>query len=76
MVQEYWTLRDAVVAHEQILLRTLAFDLDVDLPYRYLLNYLRTLRAGHGIAHVVDVVDVAASNGAQRRPCGVLVLAW
>lgn len=42
--QEYWELRDAVIAHEQIVLRTLAFDLAVEYPYKYLMNYAASLR--------------------------------
>eukprot|EP01116_Phalansterium_solitarium_P015891 TRINITY_DN3565_c0_g2_i1.p1 TRINITY_DN3565_c0_g2~~TRINITY_DN3565_c0_g2_i1.p1 ORF type:complete len:214 (+),score=23.35 TRINITY_DN3565_c0_g2_i1:429-1070(+) len=43
--QEYWELRDSVVAHEQIVVRTLAFELTVQQPYKHLMNYASTLRA-------------------------------
>jgi len=36
---EYWDLKDVVVKIESVVLRTLAFELTIDLPYHYLLNY-------------------------------------
>ena len=41
--REFWRKRDALVEHEQFLLRTLAFEVEVVLPHRYLANYLRSL---------------------------------
>jgi len=39
----YWELRDKVVAHEHIILRTLGFNLNFQHPYIYLLQYTNTL---------------------------------
>ncbi|KAL6049214.1 RNA polymerase II C-terminal domain kinase beta subunit [Balamuthia mandrillaris] len=50
--KEYWLIRDEVVACEQILLRSLAFEVAVSHPYKYLLNYLRSLRATPVFAQV------------------------
>jgi len=40
---EYKKLKDSMVAHEQIILRQLGFEMRVELPYKYLLNYLHIL---------------------------------
>ncbi len=47
IIQQYWELRDEVVASEQLLLRALNFDLHVEHPHKYLLNYLKSLN-GNG----------------------------
>lgn len=45
--QKYWDLRDEVVAAEQILLRTLDFDLTFIHPHKFLLNYINSLNGIH-----------------------------
>jgi hypothetical protein len=45
--QKYWDLRDEVVAAEQILLRTLDFDLTFIHPHKFLLNYINSLNGTH-----------------------------
>lgn len=40
----YWKLRDSVTKFEQYMLRVLAFDLTIDLPHKYQIFYLRTLK--------------------------------
>jgi hypothetical protein len=42
-MQRYWDLRDEVVAAEQILLRTLDFDLTFIHPHKFLLNYVNSV---------------------------------
>eukprot|EP00741_Cyanophora_paradoxa_P008776 tig00001374_g8493.t1 len=42
--KEYWDMKELLIVTEQMLLRALAFDMSVDLPYKYLLNYLKSLR--------------------------------
>eukprot|EP01118_Nematostelium_gracile_P018400 TRINITY_DN8163_c0_g1_i1.p1 TRINITY_DN8163_c0_g1~~TRINITY_DN8163_c0_g1_i1.p1 ORF type:complete len:244 (+),score=51.58 TRINITY_DN8163_c0_g1_i1:26-757(+) len=49
---EYWKERDRVVEQELALLSTLAFDVTVELPYKYLLNYLKALNAKHALAQL------------------------
>jgi hypothetical protein len=39
---EYWKLREAIVVEEQQLLRALRFNLEVQCPYVFLLNYAKT----------------------------------
>jgi len=39
----YYDMRDALISFEHYLLRILAFDLIVDFPYKYLLNYVKSL---------------------------------
>jgi len=48
--EEYWKLREKVISQEHIVLSTLAFYVTVELPYKYLLNYLKTLHAKHSLA--------------------------
>ena len=67
MSQRYRRQKDALVHNEQLVLRMLHFDTSVDLPYRQLLNYCKTLRyreAGLGFmclyVYVFDCVCVCA----------------
>jgi len=42
--KEYWDLRDNMVQHELIVLRTLGFDMVVnEKPYKYLVNYIKVM---------------------------------
>jgi len=49
---EYWKLRDKLIEMEQTILRTLAFNTAVDLPYKYLLNYIKTLQGSNALAQL------------------------
>ncbi len=51
--QKYWDLRDEVVAAEQILLRTLDFDLTFIHPHKFLLNYINSLNGTHRLLLVL-----------------------
>ncbi|CAM9539146.1 unnamed protein product, partial [Laminaria digitata] len=42
----YWTMKERIVEFEQVLLRTINFQVDPPDPYRLLLNYARSLRLG------------------------------
>ncbi|KAK2727016.1 cyclin-Q-like isoform X2 [Artemia franciscana] len=44
LTEEYWSLRDSVVQAELLLLRTLEFNTTVNLPHKYMLYYLDSLR--------------------------------
>jgi hypothetical protein len=50
--KKYWDLRDEVVAAEQILLRTLDFDLTFIHPHKFLLNYINSLNGSQALAQV------------------------
>eukprot|EP00698_Gefionella_okellyi_P004563 TRINITY_DN1417_c0_g1_i3.p1 TRINITY_DN1417_c0_g1~~TRINITY_DN1417_c0_g1_i3.p1 ORF type:complete len:163 (-),score=40.36 TRINITY_DN1417_c0_g1_i3:125-613(-) len=41
---DYWTLRDALTQCEHQVLLTLNFELETDLPFRYLLNYVKSMQ--------------------------------
>lgn len=43
-IQAYWTMKEKIVEFEQVLLRTINFQVDPPDPYRLLLNYARSLR--------------------------------
>jgi hypothetical protein len=49
-------LREHIVTTEQLILRFLGFNLNVDLPHRYMYNYLRKLNASHTIAQLSTAV--------------------
>lgn len=51
-MQEYWQLRDAVVAHEHVLLRTLGFELTFEHPYKYALQYVKSLKLQRNFAQM------------------------
>ena len=52
ITQEFWDRKDLLVEYESYLLRALAFDVEVVLPHRYLLNYARSLRAPRAVVQV------------------------
>eukprot|EP00743_Colponemidia_sp_Colp-15_P013084 GILK01015077.1.p1 GENE.GILK01015077.1~~GILK01015077.1.p1 ORF type:complete len:221 (+),score=24.59 GILK01015077.1:32-664(+) len=51
-MEEYWSQRDLVVQYEQLLLRTLAYDVNPEYTYQYLLIYLKMLGGSQEIAQV------------------------
>lgn len=53
---EHTALRDHIVSTEQLVLRVLGFNLNVDLPYNYLYNMLYQLNASHALAKVATAV--------------------
>jgi hypothetical protein len=61
--QQYWDLRDEVVAAEQILLRTLDFDLTFVHPHKYLLNYVNSL---NGPLHPTLTPPTALKHAPRR----------
>lgn len=50
--QRFWKRKDRLLEYESYLLRSLAFDVEVELPHRYLMNYLSALRAPRQLALV------------------------
>ena len=48
--REYWSLKEKIVATEQRLLRSLGFDVHVQHPYRFMLNYARSLDVSCSVA--------------------------
>jgi len=57
-------MRELVIANEQLLLRTLKYKVNLDLPYRYLYNYLRALNCNSGMAQIATnfINDTYASQ--------------
>jgi len=45
--KEYWRWRDSILAHEELMLEILTFDLMVANPYDQLWNYLQKLKMAH-----------------------------
>jgi hypothetical protein len=41
--QDYQTKRETLIQNEQLCLRVLGYNLNVDLPYRYMLNYIKAI---------------------------------
>ena len=48
--REYWSLKEKIVETEQQLLRSLGFDVHVQHPYRFMLNYARSLDVSCSVA--------------------------
>ena len=68
---EFWDLRDAVVAAEQDILRSLGFGVRPELPFAYLLNYLRALAASpalSAVAHSLLVESFDVNLAARHAP--------
>ena len=40
----FWERKDKLMEYESYLLRALAFDVEVELPHRFLFNYVHSLR--------------------------------
>lgn len=50
--QEFWNLRDKILAHELIVLQTIAFDMTIEHPYKYLLIYVKQISGNRNLAQV------------------------
>jgi hypothetical protein len=48
--KEYFKFKEKISNYEQLLLRTLKFDINVETPYRYLMNYIKVLNETQGFA--------------------------
>jgi cyclin T len=44
---EFWALRENILTHELIVLQTIAFDMTIEHPYKYLLMYVKQIQAGN-----------------------------
>mmetsp|Transcript_22167 Transcript_22167/g.36726 ORF Transcript_22167/g.36726 Transcript_22167/m.36726 type:complete len:249 (+) Transcript_22167:90-836(+) len=80
--QEYWDLKEQVILKEQSLLRWLSFDTAVDLPYKYLLNFLKSLRAPRELAQLAwtlisdsDTVPISLQYQPHVIACAGIFLA-
>ena len=80
--QEFWDRKDLLVEYESYLLRALAFNVEVVLPHRHLLNYARSLRAPRALVQVAwglanDFFETAESmeEPPQAVACAALQLA-
>jgi transcription initiation factor TFIIIB Brf1 subunit/transcription initiation factor TFIIB len=50
--QEFWEIRDQILLFERIVLQTIAFDLTVEHPYKFLLTYVKTISGDRNLAQV------------------------
>jgi len=81
--QEYKKLKDSIVAHEQIILRQLGFEMRVELPYKYLLNYLHILGIHRkdfaqlcwSFVNDVFLTDISTSTTPQEIACAAIFFA-
>lgn len=74
---EYWRLRETVVTQEQQLLRALRFQLDVQFPYTFLLNYGRTFGYNNETVRCAYALlnDCMATDACVRHAAHVLAAA-
>jgi len=49
---EFWQLRDKILTHELIVLQTIAFDMTIEHPYKYLLMYVKQIHGNRNLAQV------------------------
>jgi cyclin T len=49
---EFWALRDNILTHELIVLQTIAFDMTIEHPYKYLLMYVKQIQGNRNLAQV------------------------
>lgn len=73
----FWALRKRIIALEQCVLRAINFDVDIDTPHRYLLNYCKALNISAGFlrlcwALLVDAMQLASL---VRQPPALLAVA-
>jgi len=80
---EYKKLKDSMVAHEQIILRQLGFEMRVELPYKYLLNYLHILGIHRkdfaqlcwSFVNDVFLTDICTNTTPQEIACAAIFFA-
>lgn len=60
---EYWSIRDAIVQAELCITRMLKYDLGVELPHKYLMYYLKSLKdwLGEDIWNNIPIAKSSAS---------------
>jgi len=49
---EGWAIRDKILTHELIVLQTVAFDMTIEHPYKYLLMYVKQIQGNRNLAQV------------------------
>ncbi|KAL3139608.1 hypothetical protein ABBQ38_003926 [Trebouxia sp. C0009 RCD-2024] len=50
--QPYYNLKQTLILDEQYLLRTISFDIVVEHPHKFLLNFAKTMDARHGLVQL------------------------
>ena len=77
---DYYRAKEQLITDEQILLRVLRFEINVEHPHKYLLNLCRTLQCGQPLTQLAlclvrhlhnlpaPVPYIAASNGWHMHP--------
>jgi hypothetical protein len=78
VLQEYWNKKDQAVWMEQYVLRTIAFNIQVEQPLFYLLNYLKSIDGMHRLlANTISrrlLLDATLKFGMLLVNCGRCVL--
>lgn len=69
--------KEAIIAAEHQILRVISFDVEVDLPFKYLLNIARHLRLRQRPVHLAWMLlnDSYRSGQRPRGPCPLLACA-
>ncbi|KAL5285208.1 FAM58A family protein [Megaselia abdita] len=63
---EYWSIRDAIVQAELLITRMLKYDLSIELPHKYLLYYLKSLKDWLG-NETWETIPIAKSSAAYLQ---------
>ncbi|KAK9838164.1 hypothetical protein WJX81_005734 [Elliptochloris bilobata] len=63
--EEYYAAKERLILDEQVLLRTLRFELIAEQPHRYLLNFCRLLHCSHAITKLA----ICLVNDSLQRTC-------
>ena len=83
---DYYRAKEQLITDEQILLRVLRFEINVEHPHKYLLNICRTLQCGQPLTQLAlclvrflhnlpaPVPYIAASNGWHMHPPSLALL--
>jgi len=82
VTQDFWSMKDAVLRQEQILLRVLGYDLECDHAHRYVLHIVRQLEATEDVASIAYYIlndslctTLCLQYSAARIACGAIYLA-
>ena len=76
--REYWSLKESLVRHEQLLLRALAFDTAVETPHELAWHYLLALRANRGVCELTTAIlndTMGATDGVPPRIAAAAAIA-
>lgn len=66
--QDYSWLKDQVLQGERAVLQTMAFELTIDHPYKYVLNYVKLFRGNLNDKETKEVAQVRRHHFRSRLP--------